>query len=135
MCQRSPCDSRHTTCDAMHEHIAERGETECMACTPSTPLNHGLYGDQDSDDSLSAGYEVTNGDTGTRYDVPKDVDEHSECSEDSTNMSNTWSDMYGPSVHSDQQSEASNDMDEEPDQGSDMVSVTSEPTGQSSEID
>ena len=50
-------------------------------------------------------------------------------------MSNKWSDMYGLSVHSSQQSEVSNDVDEEPDQGSDMVLVTNELTGQSSEID
>ena len=43
--------------------------------------------------------------------------------------------MYGSSVHSDQWSEVLHDVDEEPDQGSDMVLVTSEPTGQSSEID
>ena len=119
----------------MCEHVAERGETECVALTPSTPLNQGLYWDQDSDDSLSSDSEEVNRDTSTRYDVPKDVDEHSECSEDSTNILNTWSDMYGLSIHSDQWSEALNDVDEEPDQGSDMVLVTSELTGQSSEID
>ena len=108
---------------------------ECMARTPSTPPIHSLYWDQHSDNSLLSDYKVANGDTGTIYDMSEDIDEHSECSENSMNTLNASSDMYGPSVHLDQQSEALSDMDEEPDQGSDMVSVTSEPMGQSSKID
>ena len=116
----------------MHERIAERGEAGYIPSTPSTSQVQGLYGDQDSDDSLSSASEVANEDAGTRYNVSEEIYEQSNCSEDSVNLSN---DAYEPSEHLDQQSELSSDGDEESDQGSDAASVTSGPTSQSGETE
>jgi hypothetical protein len=98
--QRSLCDSRHTSHDTMHEHIAEGGG---MEYTHPTHYTHGPYWDQDSADSSSSESEVTNEEFGTRHGVSDEPDEQSECLENSANMSN---EIYGSSIHSDQQSEA-----------------------------
>jgi hypothetical protein len=93
----------------------------CIPSMPSTSQVWGLHRDQDSDDSLSSASEVANKDIGMRYNVP---DEHSECSDESTNMSN---DMHESGMCSDNHSEMSSDVDDEPD-GSDSALVMSKPT-------
>lgn len=100
--QQSQCDSSHTSHDAMREHIAEGGEMEYIHLVHPTHQNHGPYLDQDSDDSSSSEYEVANKEFGTRHEVSDELDKHSKSSE---NSRNTLSEMYGLSVHSDQQLE------------------------------
>jgi hypothetical protein len=101
--QRSLCDSRHTSHDTMHECIAEGGGMEYTHPTHPTHHIHGPYWDQDSADSSSSEFEVANEEFGTRHGVSDEPDEQSKCSENSVNTSN---EIYGLSVHSDQQSEA-----------------------------
>jgi hypothetical protein len=100
--QQSLCDSHHTSHDTTREHIAEGGGMEYMHSTHPTHHIHGPYWDQDSADSSSSESEVANEEFGTRHGVSDEPDEQSECSENSANMSN---EIYGSSVHSDQQSE------------------------------
>jgi hypothetical protein len=76
---------------------------EYMHPTHPTHQVHGPYWDQDSADSSSSESEVVNEEFGTRHGVPDELDEQSECLENSVNMSNG---IYGLSIHSDQQSEA-----------------------------
>lgn len=102
MHQRSLCDSHHTSHDATREHIAERGEMEHAPHTSSTYQVQDLYWEQDSDDSLSSDDDVAYGEHGTIHSMPEELEEQSECSENSTN---TWNEIYGSSVHSDQQLE------------------------------
>jgi hypothetical protein len=85
------------------EHVAEGGGMEYTHPTHPTHQIHGPYWDQDSADSLSSESEVANEEFGTRHSVSDEPDKQSECSENSANMSN---EIYGLSVHSDQQSEA-----------------------------
>jgi hypothetical protein len=102
-CQRSLCDSCHTSHDTTRERVAEGGGMEYMHPTHPTPHTHGPYWDQDSADSLLSESEVVNEEFGTRHGVSDEPDEQSECSE---NSANTLNEIYGSSVHSDQQSEA-----------------------------
>jgi hypothetical protein len=101
--QRSLCDSCHTSHDTTRERVAEGGGMEYMHPTHPTHHTHGPYWDQDSADSSSSESEVANEEFGTRHSVSDEPDEQSECSENSANTSN---EIYGSSVHSDQQSEA-----------------------------
>jgi hypothetical protein len=73
-----------------------------MHPTHPTHQVHGLYWNQDSADSSSSEYEVANEEF-SRHSMLDELDEQSECSENSANMLN---EIYGSSVHSDQQSEA-----------------------------
>jgi hypothetical protein len=115
--QQSPCDSRHESRDETRERVRERGKTD-------TQHVRGLYCYQDNDDSWSSESEVANGDDGTRYDVPDDKYEHSECSDESANTSN---DAHESGMCPDSHIETSSDVDDEPD-GSDNASVMDEPT-------
>jgi hypothetical protein len=101
--QRSLCDSHHTSHDTTHEHVAEGGGMEYTHSTHPTHHIHGPYWDQDSADSSSSESEVGNEEFGTRHGVSDEPDEQSECSE---NPANTSNEIYGSSIHSDQQSEA-----------------------------
>jgi hypothetical protein len=96
-CQWSLCDSRHTSHDTTCEHVAEGGGMEY------THHIHGPYWDQDSADLLPPESEVVNEEFGTRHGVSDKLDEQSECSENSVN---TLNEIYGLSIHSDQESEA-----------------------------
>ncbi|KAF8226825.1 hypothetical protein L208DRAFT_1380027 [Tricholoma matsutake] len=75
---------------------------------------------------------MENGEIGTRYDVPEELDENSECSED---LVNPPSGMYGSSIYSDQQSDTSSNVNEESDEDYAVVSATGEPMGQQHEMD
>jgi hypothetical protein len=102
-CQRSLCDSCHTSHDTTCERAAEGGGMEYTHPTHLTPHIHGPYWDQDSADSSSSESEVANEEFSTRHGVSDEPDEQSECSENSANTSN---EIYGSSIHSDQESEA-----------------------------
>ena len=64
--------------------------------------------------------------------MSEEIYEQSDCLDRSVNSLNN---MYALSEHSDQQLEASNDVDKESDQDSEAVSVVSGPTSQYCEID
>jgi hypothetical protein len=101
--QRSLCDSRHTSHDTTRECIAEGGGMEYTHPTHPTHHIHGPYWDQDSADSSLSESEVVNEEFGTRHGMSDEPDEQSECSE---NLANTSNEVYGSSIHSDEQSEA-----------------------------
>jgi hypothetical protein len=86
-----------------HMNTLQKRGMEYTHPTHPTHHIHGLYWDQDSADSLLSESEVANEEFSTRHGVSDEPDEQSECSENSANMSN---EIYGSSVHSDQQSEA-----------------------------
>jgi hypothetical protein len=88
--------------------------------------------DQDSDYLLSSASEMADEDTGTRYDMPEDIYEQNKCLYRLANSSN---EMYGSSNYSDQQLEVVSDVDEESDEDSNVVSVTSGLTSQPCEVD
>jgi hypothetical protein len=75
----------------------------------------------DDDGWSSSGPEIRFEKAETASNASNEVDE---------NLTDASSDMYEPRVDSDRQSEVSSDMDEEPDRGSDNVSVINEPTNE-----
>jgi hypothetical protein len=79
-CQRSRCDSRHTSHDTMCECIAEGGEMECAHPKHPTHQVHGPYWDQDSDDSSSSESGVRN--KGPEWRAKNNTGQLSECSDE-----------------------------------------------------